>query len=71
MLYIQSISSLFEQLEDIVELAANPLPERPDGIVSVVKFTSANNQNCRATEASYERLARDNPATVFLRSFQE
>lgn len=63
--------SLYEQLEDIVELASKPLPERPDGIVTIAKFTSANNKDCRATEASYERLARDNPATVFLRCFQE
>lgn len=62
---------MYEQLEDIVELASKPLPERPDGIVAVAKFTSANNPDCRATEASYERLARDNPATIFLRCFQE
>jgi len=63
--------SLYEQLEDIVELASKPLPERPDGIVAVAKFTCANDDDCRATEASYERLARDNPATVFLRCFRE
>ncbi|KAL7525674.1 hypothetical protein ACHAXR_001109, partial [Thalassiosira sp. AJA248-18] len=63
--------SMYEQLEDIIELASKPLPERPDGIVAVAKFTSSNNPDCRATEASYERLARDNPATVFLRCFQE
>ncbi|KAL9179608.1 hypothetical protein ACHAXT_008898 [Thalassiosira profunda] len=63
--------SLYEQLEDIVQLASKPLPERPDGIVAVAKFTSAENKDCRATEASYERLARDNPATIFLRCFKE
>jgi len=26
---------------------------------------------CKATEAEYERLARDNPATIFLRCFRE
>lgn len=54
-----------------MNLASKPLPERPDGIVAVAKFTSADNQDCRATEASYERLARDNPATIFLRCFKE
>lgn len=29
-----------EQLEEIVKLASMPLPERPDGIVCVAKFTS-------------------------------
>jgi len=63
--------SLLEQLEDIVDLASKPLPERSDGIVAVAKFTSAENSDCRATEASYERLARTNPATIFLRCFKE
>ncbi|KAL7470924.1 hypothetical protein ACHAXS_011208 [Conticribra weissflogii] len=63
--------SLYEQLEEIVNLASQPLPQRPDGIVTVVKFTSSTNPDCRASEASYERLARDNPATIFLRCFKE
>ena len=61
----------YEQLEEIVKLAANPLPERPDGIVAVAKFTSAQLEECKSTEAEYERLARDNPATIFLRCFAE
>lgn len=48
-----------------------PLPERPDGIVCVVKYTTSVRADCRATEAEYERLARDNPATLFLRAFSE
>lgn len=63
--------STFDGLEEIVRLAAKPLPERPDGIVAVVKFTSAIRKDCRDTEAGYERLARDNPDTVFLRCFEE
>lgn len=70
-LSLHIISSLYDQLEDIVNLASKPLPERPDGIVAVAKFTSAENEDCRATEASYERLARENPATIFLRCFKE
>jgi hypothetical protein len=58
-------------IRQIVKLAAQPLPERPDGIVTVVKFTSAVNSDCKATEAEYERLARANPATLFLRCFAE
>ena len=61
----------YEQLEEIVKLASSPLPERPDGIVAVAKFSSATLDACKATEAEYERLARDNPATIFLRCFQE
>jgi hypothetical protein len=63
--------SLYEQLEEIVKLASMALPERPDGIVCVVKFSSATRPDCVSTEASYERMARDNTATVFLRCFEE
>ena len=65
------LCSEYEQLEEIVKLAAQPLPERPDGIVAVAKYTSATLDSCRTTEAEYERLARDNPASIFLRCFQE
>lgn len=60
-----------DQLEEIVKLAALPLPERPDGIVAVAKYTSAASDDCRTTEAEYERLARKNPSTIFLRCFSE
>jgi thiol-disulfide isomerase/thioredoxin len=63
--------ALYEDLQEIVQLAKQSMPERPDGILTVVKFTSASDPNCRATEAEYERLARANPATIFLRCFQE
>jgi hypothetical protein len=61
----------YEQLEEIVRLASQPLPERPDGIVAVAKYTSARLDSCRTTEAEYERLARNNPASIFLRCFAE
>lgn len=64
-------SSLYDQLQEIVQLAAQPLPERPDGIICVVKFTSSLREDCRMTEAEYERMARENPATIFLRCFAE
>jgi len=70
------LSSTYEQLEEIVKLASQPLPERPDGIVAVAKYSkaspaSSDGEDCRATEAEYERLARQNPATLFLRCFAE
>lgn len=61
----------YEQLDEIVALAAQPLPERVDGIVTVAKYTSAASEDCRATEAEYERMARKSPATLFLRCFAE
>jgi hypothetical protein len=61
----------YDQLQEIISITAQPLPERPDGIVAVAKFTSAANDVCRATEAEYEQLARKNPATIFLRCFAE
>ena len=54
-----------------MSLASKPLPERPDGIVSVAKYTSSMNQDCIDTEGQYEALARSNPATLFLRCFAE
>lgn len=64
--------STYDQLADIVKMSSLPLPERPDGIVTVVKYTSAStSEGSRATEAEYERLARKNPSTLFLRCFVE
>jgi len=63
--------STYEQLAEVVKLASQPLPERPDGIVLVAKFTQASSEDCRTTEAEYERMARQNPATLFLRCFAE
>jgi hypothetical protein len=66
------MDSTYEQLADIVKTASLPLPDRPDGIVTVAKYTAASNsENCRTTEAEYERLARIHPATLFLRCFAE
>jgi hypothetical protein len=69
--YMVKEFSLYEELEEIVQLASEPIPERPDGIVCVAKYTSATRPECRSTEAEYERLARENTASVFLRCFQE
>jgi hypothetical protein len=60
--------STYDALENIVRLSAKPLPERPDGIVTVAKYTSVS---LRDTEAEYERLARAHPSTIFLRAFAE
>ena len=63
--------SQYEELAEIVRLASQPIPERPDGIVCVAKYTSSIRPECLPTEAEYERMARDNPSTVFLRCFEE
>ena len=63
--------SQYEELKEIVQLASQPIPERPDGIVCVAKFTSATRSECQSTEPDYERIARQNPATIFLRCFEE
>jgi hypothetical protein len=59
-----------------VKLASQSLPERPDGIVCVAKFTSADGWFGRdgavaTPEAEYERMARQNPATIFLQCVRE
>ena len=69
--YMVKEFSLYEELNEIVQLAGQPIPERPDGIVCVAKYTSATREECKATEAEYERMARENPATIFLRCFEE
>mmetsp|Transcript_13413 Transcript_13413/g.37746 ORF Transcript_13413/g.37746 Transcript_13413/m.37746 type:complete len:226 (-) Transcript_13413:1509-2186(-) len=69
--YMVKELSLIEELEQIVQLASQPIPERPDGIVVVVKYSSASRAECRATEAEYERFARGNPATIFMRCMEE
>ena len=69
--YMVKEFSSYEQLAEIVKLASEPMPERPDGIVVVTKYTSATRSECKSTEAEYERLARENSATVFLRCFEE
>jgi hypothetical protein len=63
--------SQYEELAEVVQLASQSIPERPDGIVCVAKYTSATRPECQATEPEYERMARSNPATVFLRCFEE
>ena len=60
-----------EELENIVKLASQSIPERPDGIVVVAKYSSVTREECRATEAEYERCARANPASLFLRCMEE
>eukprot|EP00980_Cylindrotheca_fusiformis_P021772 scaffold8600_cov111-Cylindrotheca_fusiformis.AAC.4 len=69
--YMVKEFSQIEELEEIVQLASQPIPERPDGLVCVAKYTSSTRPECRSTEAEYERLARENSATIFLRCFQE
>lgn len=63
--------SLFSELEEIVSLASNSLPQRPDGIVTIVKFSSLQRQECKETEFEYERLSKLHPDTLFLRCFVE
>ena len=63
--------SLYSQLEELTELASNPLPDRPDGIVTIAKFSSLERKECRETEPEYERLSRLHPDTLFLRCYEE
>lgn len=63
--------STYDQLAQLVSLASKPLPQRPDGVVVVAKYTSAGQSACRDTEAGYERLARAHPDSLFLRCFEE
>jgi hypothetical protein len=69
--YMVKEFSQYEELDEIIQLAGQALPQRPDGIVCVAKYTSMKRQECTATEAEYERIARKNPATIFLRCFEE
>jgi hypothetical protein len=55
-------------LLDILTLSSQPLPNRPDGVVVVVKYTSLTLSN---TECDYLNLSRAHPDTIFLRCFKE
>ncbi|GMI44573.1 hypothetical protein TrCOL_g2362 [Triparma columacea] len=55
-------------LHDILTLSSQPLPNRPDGVVVVVKYTSLTLSN---TECDYLNLSRAHPDTIFLRCFKE
>ena len=63
--------ALYSQLEELTDLASNPLPGRPDGIVTICKFSSLSRPECQETELEYERLSRLHPDTLFLRCFEE
>lgn len=63
--------SLYSQLEELTDLASQPLPQRPDGIVTIAKFSSVTRQECKETEGEYERLSRLHPDTLFLRCMEE
>jgi hypothetical protein len=69
--YIIRPFGTFSQLSEIVSLTSMPLPERPDGVVLVAKYSSTSLPNCVATERQYEDLARANPDALFLRSYEE
>ena len=62
---VRELASL-DELENLVQLASQPIPERPDGIVVCVQYTSNSREECLATSMDYERLARNNLATIFL-----
>lgn len=62
--------SAYEELENIIQLASQPLPERPDGIVSVVQYASMVEIDS-TSKGEYERMSRQNPATLFLRCYKE
>ena len=64
---INEFSSASDLL-DILTLSSQPLPNRPDGVVVVVKYTSLTLSN---TECDYLNLSRDHPDTIFLRCFKE
>jgi hypothetical protein len=63
--------SSYDQLSEIVKLASFPLPERPDGIVTVIRYSSIYDADCQLSESSYDLLARQHPATLFLRCYAE
>eukprot|EP00751_Fragilariopsis_kerguelensis_P029465 CAMPEP_0170928414 /NCGR_PEP_ID=MMETSP0735-20130129/14124_1 /TAXON_ID=186038 /ORGANISM="Fragilariopsis kerguelensis, Strain L26-C5" /LENGTH=255 /DNA_ID=CAMNT_0011329199 /DNA_START=83 /DNA_END=850 /DNA_ORIENTATION=+ len=69
--YVIKEFNAIEELENIVQLASQPIPERPDGIVVVAKYSSVDREECRATEGEYERFANSNPASLFLRCMEE
>eukprot|EP00284_Hemiselmis_tepida_P018140 CAMPEP_0174941632 /NCGR_PEP_ID=MMETSP1355-20121228/72267_1 /TAXON_ID=464990 /ORGANISM="Hemiselmis tepida, Strain CCMP443" /LENGTH=119 /DNA_ID=CAMNT_0016188753 /DNA_START=65 /DNA_END=421 /DNA_ORIENTATION=+ len=60
-----------EDLLQIVELASQPLPNRPDGTVTVIMYTSVEDPANQAVEYEYERMSEQRPDCVFLRCYKE
>ncbi|GMH71538.1 hypothetical protein TL16_g05677 [Triparma laevis f. inornata] len=58
-------------MKSIVDLSSRSLPQRPDGVVLVAKYSSISRTECASAEAGYERLAKENPDTLFMRSYEE
>mmetsp|Transcript_10679 Transcript_10679/g.21972 ORF Transcript_10679/g.21972 Transcript_10679/m.21972 type:complete len:244 (+) Transcript_10679:79-810(+) len=60
--------STVDELQSILSLSSQPMPNRPDGVVVVVKYTSISLNN---QEGGYISMSRDHPDTLFLRIFKE
>ena len=69
--YMVTGFNTLEELDTLVQLARRAIPDRPDGIVVVVKYSSFQRDDCQATEAEYDRAARTNPASLFLRCWED
>jgi hypothetical protein len=58
--------ALEEDLMGVVAMAGQPLPNRPDGTVVVVAYSSTEDYGCMATDAEFGRLSEKYPDCVFL-----
>jgi len=56
---------------NIASLASRPLPNRPDGTLVCVLYSSAEDLSLQAINSDFDRLAEAFPDCIFLRCFKE
>eukprot|EP00291_Cryptomonas_curvata_P019355 CAMPEP_0172163710 /NCGR_PEP_ID=MMETSP1050-20130122/7423_1 /TAXON_ID=233186 /ORGANISM="Cryptomonas curvata, Strain CCAP979/52" /LENGTH=127 /DNA_ID=CAMNT_0012833931 /DNA_START=231 /DNA_END=611 /DNA_ORIENTATION=- len=67
---VQGIASQ-DDLSNIIKLASSPLPNRPDGTVVCVMYSSVDDWGCQSYDGEFDRLSLRHPDCVFLRCYKE
>ena len=60
-----------EDILNVVQLAKKPLPNRPDGVVVCVQYSSSEDFGCKATDDEFDRLSEKMLDCIFLRCYRE
>jgi len=67
---VQGVASESDLL-GVVALASNPLPNRPDGTVVTIQYSSNDDYTCKTIDQEFDRLSIQHPDCVFLRCYKE
>jgi len=55
----------------ICTLASQPLPNRPDGTLVIVQYSSVGETSCKMADGEFDRLSTEYADCVFLRCYRE